>query len=105
MTDGPSFVDSVFEWFTDVPSTAPDASRLRALAWLKTPNARVVATRLTFGVGSPEGLLVRATTAIESSEHLPSWQDPTDAEEHLRVLLDRLTPTVDPDNGASADAK
>lgn len=94
MSEDDSFVAGVYSWFYHVDATAPKGRSLaRALAWFATPNARVVATRLSYGLGEPEHLLELGRQTVKGIAHLPDWDTAEEAEEYLRAVLARCTTT------------
>lgn len=101
MSEDDSFVARVCAWFYHVDAMTPRARSLaRALAWFATPNARVVATRLSYGLGEPDHLLELGRQTVKEITRLPDWDTPEEAEEYLRAVLARCTTTeADNDSG------
>lgn len=81
------FVDEVFRWFYGTASDEKDASRKRALAWLETPNAKVAATRIGYGMTEAQHLLAFTRSHIVEAPSLPDWDTPSEAENDLREYL------------------
>jgi hypothetical protein len=72
----------------------------QARQWLETPEARVVATTITYPI-NPDHLLAEARAAAADSD-LPYWETPQLAEQYLRGLLQTCArdSQLRPDNGA-----
>lgn len=94
MPDDETFHEKTFQWFTKVPETDPDRSRSQALGWLDTPNARVAATVNILGRGSVEDVLECARQTVRTSESLPRWSQPEEAEIALRAIIESCASSV-----------
>ncbi len=81
-------IEQTFAWFFDECGMAAKPHD-QALAWLRTPNARVKASRIGYGDILAGDLLDTARRDFESID-LPHWEDPLEAEEWMEGRLEWL---------------
>lgn len=83
------FFEGALAWFNTASAEVEDISQGRALQWLQTPEARVVAKRIVFNTGSPGELIKIAESAVRQID-LPPWEQAVEADQFMRGLLEGL---------------